>query len=291
MERERELERIQSLLAKIGKKPLKSYGQNFLVERKIAKKISENVPEKHLDHILEIGPGLGVLTGYLLERGAKVTAIEKDPILAETLFANIDRQDTEALDVICDDAIKVLDRFDGKDHYIVSNLPFNISSRLMGNILDRTDILDPDNNSMKGGLIMFQEEFSRRLTSDHGSKEYGRISVMFRTKMRFQHIMDVGSSSFYPPPKVNASVIKFEPKYDHDKVPVDMKLFSDLVHVTFLNRRKKMRNSVNPRSLGMLLEMEDTRWLLDDMGISDLRPEDLPPEIFVELSNRLASLK
>jgi len=291
MDRNKELERISRLLDKMGTRPLRSYGQNFLVERNVAEAIAAEVPEDHLEHIIEIGPGLGVLTGYLLERGANITAIEKDPILSENLYDNVGYLDKGQLEVVCGDAIKELDAIGSKEHFIVSNLPFNISSRLMGRIIDKTDPTDDRPANFKGALIMFQEEFTNRLISDHGSKEYGRISVMFRTKMSYHHVIDVPRSYFHPVPKVDASVIFFEPRTDLTPIPKDMKLFSDLVHVTFLNRRKKMRNSVNPRSLGMDLEIEDIRWILEDMDMSDTRPEDLTPEQFIELSNRLFECK
>jgi 16S rRNA (adenine1518-N6/adenine1519-N6)-dimethyltransferase len=137
---------------------------------------------------------------------------------------------------------------------------------------------------------MYQEEFAHRLTSGHGSKKYGRITVMFRSKMDHRHIIDVPRNSFYPQPKVDASVIEFHPRYEHEIVPLDEGLYSKLVHVVFLNRRKKMKNSVNPRSLGIELKMEDIRWILDDMDLSDSRPEELSPDIFISLSNRLSDL-
>jgi 16S rRNA (adenine1518-N6/adenine1519-N6)-dimethyltransferase len=282
--------RADLLLSELGIRALKSFGQNFLLEENIAQRIVNEVPSQHLDKILEIGPGLGILTERLLERGSKITAIEKDGTLANFLCEKFSSTDKGDITIIKEDALKIIDDFLQRDLFIVSNLPFNISSRLTGKILDSVPFLPREENPFKGAVIMYQEEFARRLVSGHGGKEYGRLSVMFRSKMIHQDVMDVSNGSFYPVPKVNAKVVHFHPKDEFEISPVDDELFRKLVHVVFLNRRKKMKNSVNPRSFGLELEMEDIKWILDDIDLTDRRPEELPPEIFIRLSNRLSDL-
>ncbi len=282
--------RADLLLSELGIKALKSFGQNFLLEENIADRIVNEVPSQHLDKILEIGPGLGVLTERLLERGSKITAIEKDRTLANYLSEKFSVTDKGEITIINEDALNILDDFLKKNLFIVSNLPFNISSRLTGNILDSVPFIPRKYNPFKGAVIMYQEEFARRLVSGHGGKEYGRLSVMFRSKMDHNEVMDVPKGAFHPVPKVNAKVVHFHPKDEYEIWPVDEELFRKLVHVVFLNRRKKMKNSVNPRSFGLELEMDDIKWILDDLDLTDRRPEELSPEIFIRLSNRLSDL-
>ena len=288
-----ELLRVKETLSKIGTRPIYSYGQNFLLDRSISRTIAAEVPERYIENIFEIGPGLGILTKALLTMGAKVRAIEKDDVLSSNLDRIIGPPLNERLEMIKGDALNILPRMitDGKeDVFIVSNLPFNISSRLIGGILDQIEIGGSNPNHFKGGVIMFQEEFANRIISEPGSKAYGRISVMFRSKMKYHEVLKVSRNSFYPVPKVNASVIAFEPKTKFNIIPMDNDMFSKLVHVVFLNRRKKLKNTVNPKAIGIDLGIDDIKWILDDMGITDLRPENLSSDTFITLSNRLFDL-
>ncbi len=293
MDHSMELERVRVTLSKIGTRPIYAYGQNFLLDRSISRNIASEVPDRFIDNIFEIGPGLGILTKALLARGAKVRAIEKDGILASNLHKIIGPPLNERLEMIRGDAMNIIPgriKDGNEDVFIVSNLPFNISSRLIGGILDQIIIGGSYPNHFKGGVIMFQEEFANRIISDPGSKTYGRISVMFRSKMDFHEVIKVPRNSFFPIPKVNASVIAFKPKTEFNVIPQDNDIFSKLVHDVFLNRRKKLKNTVNPRSIGIDLGMEDIKWILDDMEITDLRPENLSPDTFITLSNRLFDL-
>lgn len=289
-----ETDRIRNILDDIGRGPRHSFGQNFLTNRSLASQIIDSVPKDHYNNIVEIGPGMGILTLGLLERGATVTAIEKDAELADKLEDITPEEHIDRLHLIRDDATRRIARMmreENCDFYLVSNLPFNISSRIMGDILDNTDFVDLDHSRFKGATIMFQLEFARRLVSEHGSKKYGRISVMFRSKMDSRFLMKVPKGMFYPPPKVDAAVVQFNPKEKFDNIPTDPDIFNKLVHVVFLNRRKKLKNTVNPPSMGIDLGKDDVIWILDDMEISNLRPEDLDPDKFITLSDRISELK
>ncbi len=290
METKGERERVDLLLREMGKKALRSFGQNFLLDGSIADKIVNNIPKQHLDKVLEIGPGLGVLTERILERGASITAVEKDVSLSSFLEDRFSNPKKGSFKVINDDILNIIDDHLSRDLFIVSNLPFNISSRFTGSLLDGVPFQRREDNPFKGAIIMYQEEFAGRLISRHGRKDYGRLSVMFESKMDHSHIIDVPRNVFYPIPKVNARVLHFYPREDYKIIPDNPDIFGKLVHVVFLNRRKKMKNSVNPRSFGLDLEREDIRWILDDMDLTDRRPEEIPPEIFIELSNRFTDL-
>ncbi len=290
MERKEERERVDLLLREMGKKALRSFGQNFLLDGSIADRIVNSIPKQHLDKILEIGPGLGVLTERILERGASITAVEKDVSLSNYLEDRFSSPKKGSIKVINDDILNIIDDHLSRDLFVVSNLPFNISSRFTGSLLDGVPFQNGEDNPFKGAIIMYQEEFAGRLISHHGGKDYGRISVMFESKMDHSFVMDVPRNVFYPVPKVNARVLHFHPKEDYLRIPDNQDIFRKLVHVVFLNRRKKLKNSVNPRSFGLELEREDIKWILDDMDLTDKRPEEVTPEIFIELSNRFTDL-
>jgi 16S rRNA (adenine1518-N6/adenine1519-N6)-dimethyltransferase len=285
-----EREEIKHILDSLKTKANKTYGQNFLIDNTIADRIVNEIPKKELKNILEVGPGLGVLTLKLLEMGANIKAVEKDPILSKQLEKSFSREIPEKLRIWQNDILDLFKEMLLDNPFIVSNLPFNISSKFTGKLLDVVEFKKCRKYSFSGAIIMFQHEFARRLISDHGSKEYGRITVMFRSKMNFKEILDVPRNAFYPIPKVDGKVIYFEPKKEFNHIPRNEEMFSKLVNVVFLNRRKKMKNSVNPRSIGIELDMDDIKWLLEDMDIANRRPEELPPETFIELSNQLFKL-
>jgi len=284
------VENIETTLRGIGTRPMKSYGQNFLVNGQIADGIVECIPEKDLEHIIEVGPGLGILTERLLKRGAKVIAVEKDRLLCDYLKKKFHSGLKGYLEVINDDALHILDSMGERDHFMVSNLPFNISSSFTGRLLDSTRFIELKRNPFKGAVIMYQKEFAGRLISPCGSRNYGKLSVMFRTKMDFKHLFDVKKNMFHPQPRVDASVISYRPKEEFTKIPEDPEMFRKLVHVVFLNRRKKLKNALNPRSIGLDLDMDDIEWILEDMDVADRRPEQLDENLFMELSNKLSRL-
>jgi 16S rRNA (adenine1518-N6/adenine1519-N6)-dimethyltransferase len=134
---------------------------------------------------------------------------------------------------------------------------------------------------------MFQKEFTQRLVALKGGKDYGKISVMFQIKMDHELLFNVPKDRFYPVPKVDATVISFEPKSGPDKVPDDDRVFRSLVGLLFLNRRKKIRNSLRGGSIGPDIPDDVVMEVLNRKGFGDLRPEELEPGDFVDLSNDL----
>jgi 16S rRNA (adenine1518-N6/adenine1519-N6)-dimethyltransferase len=227
------------------------------------------------------------LTRELIEKGFRVRAIELDQDLSDHLQMKFKDIMGTSLEVENIDAIKILkNEGDDIDRFIVSNLPYNISSSLMGFLLDSVDMVQ-GTTGFKGAIIMFQKEFGERLTASHGGKDYGRISVMFQLKMEHEVLFTVPRDRFYPPPKVDGMVIRFWPREKVEDEIRDERTLKDTIHAAFLNRRKKLRNSLHGNIFHAHIDEGTIIKVLEEMNIADERPERLSPEKFVELSNAL----
>jgi len=280
---------VENELRGISARPKKWFGQNFLTDVSFCHRIADHITVEAGDRIVEIGPGLGLLTGALLERGYPVCAIEVDKDLSENLEKKLQKRYPKLLDIISANVFRVIDEGSIKDSdIIVSNLPFNISSSIMGKLLDSTDLRRGKSN-FKKAVIMFQREFTERLVAPSGGKDYGRISVMFQVKMDWEVLFNVPRDRFYPVPKVDATVISFGPRRQPNKVPLDDRVFSSLVALMFRNRRKKIKNSLRNGSIGPEIPDNTVIEVLERRGIGDMRPEELEPGEFVDISNDLIS--
>ena len=269
------------------RKPKKKFGQNFLKDISICRMMVQNISASKGSQIVEIGPGLGILTGEILKRGYKVKALEIDGDLVGFLREKFREEKDDVLELLQVDAVKLITMggLEGEP-YMVSNLPYNISSSLMGELLDSTDLL-LSKKCFTEAVFMFQKEFGERLVSGPGRKTYGKISVMFNVKMEHEVLFTVPKEKFHPQPKVDGMVIRFRPKKDPQCIPMDDALLGRLLTVIFMNRRKMIRNSVQPSSLGLDIDEGSVLETIDLMGISERRPETIEPCEFVELSNRL----
>ena len=269
--------------ASSGKKEL---GQNFLTDKFISSQIADSIPTGTCE-VLEIGPGRGILTEAILARGFKVTAVEIDGEMVSYLKDRFYRSDLEVINADIMDYIKEKHLKVGR--YIISNLPFNISSQFMMRMLELIPYPFEPQYEFCGATLMFQKEFARRLTSHSGSKDYSRITVSTSTKMYVEHLMDVGRSSFDPIPEVDASVVVLRAK--EDIIPIkDTSVFEKVVERCFMSRRKKMKNLV-PGEL--LKNRGDKVQLIQWMRVrnmDDLRPENMSVEYFVELANQISSM-
>jgi len=256
-------------------KARKELGQHFLTDRGVARAMARTIP-KDIGSVLEIGPGPGILTEEVLRLGFDVTAVEIDPRFSDLLRTRY--RDNDKVQIIQGDILDLLtkEKIDTYS-YIVSNLPFNISTPLITRLLDMLPYPWEDGYSFGGATIMFQKEYAQRLMARHRSKEYGRLTVMFKVKLDASLLMEVPRVDFDPQPEVDASVLiirRREPPFERIDDPT---LFDHIVRESFQRRRKKMKNI----PIG-------ANEVLDRMAKADLRPEDLSISDFISLANHMA---
>ncbi len=221
-------------------------------------------------NVLEVGPGKGALTKYLLqEKNINFKAVEADWDMMNYLLNNYD---IEGEQIIREDFLKLpLDRvFDKESFSVVGNFPYNISSQILFRIDKYRDIVP----LMVG---MFQREVAERIVSKEGSKTYGVLSVLIQAHYDAKLLFHVSPGSFFPAPKVTSSVIILQRKDDFE-LPVDRKLFKAIVKASFNQRRKMIRNSIKP-----LVKQDD----LFDHEYMTRRPEQMSLVDYIELTRIL----
>ncbi|MCK4718515.1 MAG: ribosomal RNA small subunit methyltransferase A [Thermoplasmata archaeon] len=225
------------------------------------------------DRVLEVGGGHGMLTGLLKEAGASLTCIEKDAVLAKELTTRFPEVRT-----IHEDALQV--EWPPSDVF-VSNIPYVISSQISLRILKQ---------GFKRAVVMYQDEFARRITAGPGSKTYSRLGVKMQYKNRCHIAFTVPRAAFSPPPNVDSAVVVIEPTSPTIEA-VDEKAFFKLVDVLFSHRRKKARNNIiGARHLFTTKERADElEAIVRDWPLGDKRVESISIQDMVELSNRLSS--
>ncbi|HYS71649.1 MAG TPA: 16S rRNA (adenine(1518)-N(6)/adenine(1519)-N(6))-dimethyltransferase RsmA [Thermoplasmata archaeon] len=261
---------VRDRLRALGVRATKSLGQHFLLDDRVAHRQVEYAGVTAKDTVLEIGPGLGVLTRPLLRKAGKVVAVERDRKLASGL-----RDFDGALEIIEGDAVRVpLPPFDK----VVSNLPFQISSPITFRLLDvRFD----------RAVLMYQEEFARRLVARRGDEDYSRLSVKAYVRTRAEIVERVPRSAFWPQPKVDSAIVLLEPR-PAPFVVLDWSIFDAVVDATFQHRRKTIENALrlswtrfDPSKAGLEARLAQTPH-------RGKRPEELTPEQFGELADGLA---
>lgn len=256
-----------------GHRARKRFGQNFLHDRHWIERIAKAVNATEGDDIVEIGPGQAALTRELIACAGKVRAVEIDRDLAAWLTETF----PESLSLIEADAL-TLDwtQVAKNDNLrVVGNLPYNISSPLLFKLLEAAD-------HVKDQYFMLQKEVVDRMVAQHGSKTYGRLSVMLQWRYRMQKLFDVPPGAFNPPPKVMSSVVRMIPKAKEEVPSVDFELFSSVVANAFSQRRKTIRNA-----LSALLSAEEIAACDVDPGA---RAEALPLDAFVRLAQKAEAL-
>ncbi len=233
-------------------------GQHFLADRRYVEIALDAAEVCDDDVVLEIGPGKGALTSGLLERGARVVAVEKDPFMVRYLRKRFAGEvERGALHLIEGDALRVdLPRF----NKVVSNIPYEISSPLTFRLLD---------HGFDVGVIMYQLEFAVRMTAPPGWKEYSRLSVSVQYRADVEIVEIVPRTAFRPPPKVDSAIVKIIPR--EPEIPVeDEELFDRVLRLLFSHRRKKIKNVLG-----------------SDVPYGDFRVEELDVPEIVELVNYL----
>jgi len=216
--------------------PKKSLGQHFLKDKEIALRIVNLLKTPDIDIVLEIGPGMGVLTNILLDRfGEKLHVVEVDPESVKYLQENFPELNDR---IYAEDFLKMdlRKKFTGRIA-VIGNYPYNISSQILFHLLDYTD-------QVIEIVGMFQREVARRITIGPGSKEYGILSVLIEFFYHREYAFTVSENVFNPPPKVKSGVLRLAKK---DQIPDILKYprFAKIVKAAFNQRRKTLRNSLS----------------------------------------------
>lgn len=250
-------------------KAKKHLGQHFLKDEEVASKIGDTLTYKGYDHVLEIGPGMGVLTKYLLKKDVDVHVIEIDSESVTYLQENypslkgkIHEKDFLKYDISA--------MFGGDQFAIIGNFPYNISSQIVFKMMELRDYI-PEFSGM------FQKEVAQRICEKEGSKTYGILSVLVQAFYEADYLFTVPPSVFNPPPKVDSGVLRLSRKSDFS-LPCNEKLFFRVVKTAFQQRRKTLRNSLK------IFDLPDD---IKEDSIFGLRPEQLSTARFIELTQKI----
>lgn len=247
----------------------KHLGQHFLTDLGIAQKIAQSVTgHKGVKQVLEIGPGMGVLTDYLLEEEWDLFLVDIDKESIAYLNKKYPQLEGKIIegDFLKYDFAKSMEG----DYIIAGNFPYNISSQIFFKVLN-------ERNKVPEVVCMLQKEVARRIASPHGNKEYGILSVLLQAYYDIEYLFTVPPTVFDPPPKVDSGVIRLK-RNDTEELGCDEKLFFRVVKQGFSTRRKTLRNAL--KSMGLSDEMKQA-------PVLDKRAEQLSVEEFISLTNKL----
>ena len=247
----------------------KALGQHFLTDQSIAKTIVRSLTEGDVADVLEIGPGMGVLTQYLLQRediNLKLVELDGESVAyLLTHFPNMQGKLYEA------DYLRLdIHRLFPGPYRVIGNFPYNISSQIFFKILD-------DKDRVGEVVCMIQKEVAERIAEKPGTKTYGILSVLLQAWYDIEYIITVGSGAFAPPPKVQSAVIRLR-RNNRESLGCDEKLFKQVVKTAFNQRRKTLRNALKP----LLPEGFDS-----SAEVFDLRAEKLSVEDYVALTQMI----
>ncbi len=263
----------RGILAVLEQRARRRFGQHFLSDQGVVDRIVRRSGVGEGDPVLEIGPGLGILTHALTRAGARLVAVELDRDLADHIrrvFPNVRlvegdalRQDWPAL-------------LDGTPHTVVANLPYNVGTHVVMKLLDHPSLFPRV-------VVMLQKEVVDRLLAVPGTKAYGALTVQVQARARAVHLLAVPPRSFHPRPKVDSAVVRLEPHPVPRWGPATRDAFDRTVRAAFSHRRKTLPNSLAP-----LYGRERARQALRDAGIDPgLRAERLDLDAFRALAARL----
>ncbi len=274
---------VKSMLSRHGFHFSKALGQNFLIDATVCPRMAEACGAEEAAGVLEIGPGVGVLTAELAKRARKVTALEVDgrllPVLAETLngFSNVTVREADAMKI--DLAALIQSEFGGKAA-VCANLPYYLTSPLLMRLLE-------SRLPLTAITVMVQKEAAERLCAEPGTREAGAVSLAVRYYANPRVLFGVPSSSFLPSPKVDSAVIRLDLREAPPVAVKDEALFFRLIRAAFGQRRKMLRGAL-PAGLGVTKkEAEDA---LAAAGLDPtLRGERLTLEDFARLADAFSA--
>ena len=250
-------------------KPKKYLGQHFLKDESIARRIAEEVSDTS-KNVLEIGPGMGVLTKYLLKRES----------IKDLRVVEIDRESVEYLNnnypelrnkIYSEDFLRMnLKEVCNEKYTICGNFPYNISSQILFKVFDNKSLVDEV-------VGMFQKEVAQRVASEPGNKVYGILSVLLRAYYDIEYLFTVDEDVFFPPPKVKSGVIRLN-RNNIEKIDCDEALFLKVVKTGFNQRRKMLRSSLKPLNMDLSNVPQE---------LLSKRAEQLSVNDFIYLTNQI----
>src|SRR4030065_31167 len=266
-------EELKVVLESLGKKPQKRLGKNFLLDERVVERQVGYAQLSPADTVLEIGPGLGNLTEVLLKTGARVVAVEQDPVFCQFLRKRFG--DSVALTQA--DAVKA---FLPQFNKVVSNLPYQISSPITFKLLE---------TGFDIAVVMLQREFAEGRIAKPGTHEYGRLSVGVYYRADCDIMLNVSRTAFWRQPKVDSCVVRLVPRRPPFVVK-DERAFYDVTKAIFSHRRKKISNSIRMDPAVSAYVDENTSKKLDGLPFASKRAEELTPEMIGEVTDALLEL-
>ncbi|MDB9792076.1 16S rRNA (adenine(1518)-N(6)/adenine(1519)-N(6))-dimethyltransferase RsmA [Candidatus Pelagibacter sp.] len=258
-------------------KPKKSLGQNFLIDREVLEKIV-SIKDITNKEVLEIGPGSGNLTTYILkQKPKKLYVVEKDDNLAILLKEKFDTE----IEIINDDILRVSeDKISDQKLSVFGNLPYNISTE----ILSRWILNIGSNFWFESLILMFQKEVADRIISEFNNSKYGRLSILSSWKLNVKKIIDIKPQSFSPRPKIDSSLLLFTPKKKFFELK-DPKNLEKITRIFFSQRRKMLKKPFNQ-------VFANGKKIAEKFGIDlNLRPQNLEPETYFKLVKEYEDLR
>ena len=260
---------------------VKKFGQNFLIDPNIIKNIVDAQEIDKETCVIEIGPGLGALTGALLQKANKVIAYEIDkkliPLLKENFseFKNFEIINQDFMKLDFEKTINELKK-QHKKIVVISNLPYYISSQIIIKVLEQS-------TKIKSCVFMMQKEFGERLTAKISTKKYNNFTILVQYYCEIEKLFNVPPSVFIPKPKVDSTVVKFISKKEKPKIKNETQFFSFLKQM-FAQKRKTILNNLS----NYILDKDHSREILHKANIEEkLRPENLKIEEFIKIFQQI----
>lgn len=255
-------------------RPKKALGQHFLTDQSVAQRIAATLDDWQGYPVLEIGPGMGVLTQWLLQSGHDLTVVEIDTESVDYLASHFPQMRHR---IIEGDFLQMNLReiYGDKQFCVIGNYPYNISSQIFFKVLDYKDQIP----CVSG---MLQREVAQRLAAEPGTKARGILSVLLQAWYKVEYLFTVSEGVFNPPPKVKSGVIRMV-RNDVKQLPCDEALFRTIVKVSFGQRRKTLRNSIK--------SLMPPGAPMPESPLLAMRPEQLSVEEFYTLTNLISTLR
>jgi len=258
-------------------KPKKSLGQNFLIDRNVLEQIVDTVEITNKE-VLEIGPGSGNLTTFILKKNPKkLHVIEKDDELALLLEDKF----TNEITIINDDVLKISeDKISSEKLTVFGNLPYNISTEILSKWITNLD----KKIWFESLVLMFQKEVAERIIAKSNTSKYGRLSILSNWKLNIKKIIDIKPQSFSPRPKIDSTLLLFTPKEKFLELK-DAKNLEMITRVFFSQRRKMLKKPFNQ-------VFNNAKEVAEKFNIDlNLRPQNLEPEMYFKLVKEYESLR
>ncbi|MBQ0141686.1 MAG: 16S rRNA (adenine(1518)-N(6)/adenine(1519)-N(6))-dimethyltransferase RsmA [Prevotellaceae bacterium] len=262
-------------------RPKKSLGQHFLTDMGIASRIADTIDACKEIPVLEVGPGTGVLTQFLMQKNRELKVVELDNESVSYLLEHFNKLAPE--NIISADFLKMnlMSVFDGHEFVLTGNYPYNISSQIFFKVVDNRTLIPCCTG-------MVQKEVAERLAAQPGTKSYGVLSIFIQAWYDVEYLFTVHENVFNPPPKVKSAVICMT-RNSRESLGCDVKLFRQIVKTVFTMRRKMVRNGLKQVLSGMIDKDISAEFLSDSEF--NKRPEQMSIEEFISLTNRISALQ